>query len=183
MEKEIVITRKKYKSILYAVWMLLMAALLSLPIIEYLFDISWIGNGRDIPFFVILISVPFILVMLFCCYFFAKQTFIDSPILTVNQYGIHEQATAINVGVISWDDIVNISCFPMIDGTTYVISITLKEPEKYIHDPKLLKRVTAPGYAEKNGHISFSSIYFKKEFAEVMELINYYLEKHKQNEL
>ena len=179
MEKEIVITRKKSKSILYAVWMLLMAALLSLPIIEYFFDISWIGNDRDIPFFVIIISIPFILVMLFCCYVFVKQIFIDAPILTVNQYGIHAQMTAFNVGLISWDDIADITTFPMIDGTTYVISITLKEPEKYILDPKFLKRVTAPGYAQKNGHISLSSIYFKREFGEVMELINYYLEKHK----
>ena len=183
MDREIIIQRKKSKSIIYAVFLFIVAALFCLPVVEYFVDIPWIGNGKDIPLFVVILSVPFILLMLFCSYIFIKQIFNDSPVLTVNQYGIREEWTPYHLGLISWDDIADVMVIPMPDYIHHTVCIILKQPEKYITDQKLLKRVTAPGYAEKYGHVSLTSHYFRKEFPEVMELINYYLEKHKQNEL
>ena len=181
MDKEIIIQRKKSKSMISAAWLFLVAVLFLLPPLEYFVDIPWIGNGRDIPLFVVVLSIGLVAVFLFCSYIFLKQVFIDAPILTVNRQGIREEWTPYHLGLISWDDIAEVIVIPMPDYIHHTVCIILKQPEKYITDPKFLKRVTAPGYAEKYGHVSLTSHYFRKEFREVMELINYYLEMHKAN--
>lgn len=181
MDKEIVIKRKKSKSILSAFWMLLIAVLFLLPPLEYFFDISWIGNGKEIPLFVVILCILLFLVMLFCSWIFLKQIFNDAPVLTVNKYGIREEWSPNHLGLISWDDIDEVLVIPMPDYIHHTVCIILKQPERYFSNPKMLKRVTAPGYAEKYGHVSLTSHYFRKEFPEVMELINYYLEQHKVN--
>jgi hypothetical protein len=75
--------------------------------------------------------------------------------------------------MIKWEDIQNINIIPYMDKT-YFICIFLKTPEKYINNQKILNKLNKQSTTNKWGHISFSSLYFKKEFKEVIEIMQYY---------
>lgn len=177
MNKEIIIPRKKSKSINFTIGMFLGTVLLILPSIIYFTDISWITS--DIPLFFVIISILCAPVCAFCTVEYFKQIFNKKPVLIVNEIGIHEEMSYNSVGMIKWEDIKNINIIPFTDKT-YLICIFLKIPEKYIKSQKLLNKLNRQSATNKWGHISFSSLYFKKEFKEVIEIMQYYFTQYNE---
>ena len=176
MKKEIIIPRKKSKSIKYTIGMFLSTILLILPIVIYFADISWITS--DIPLFVVIMCSLFAPVLTFCTVRCFKQIFNEKPVLIVSEIGINEGMNDNSVGMIRWEDIQNINIIPYMDNT-YFICIFLKRPEKYILNQKLLNKLNRQSTRNnKWRHISFSSLYFKKEFNEVLEVIRYYFAQY-----
>lgn len=171
MNKEIIIHRKKSKSIKFTIGMFLVTVLLILPIIIYFTDIPWITS--DIPLFVVILSSLCVPVCAFCTIGYFKEIFDEKPVLIVNEIGINEGMSHNSVGMIKWEDIQNINIIPYMDKT-YFICIFLKTPEKYINNQKILNKLNKQSTTNKWGHISFSSLYFKKEFKEVIEIMQYY---------
>ena len=84
-------------------------------------------------------------------------------------------------GLIKWEDVDDVTIIPYMNNT-YFIGILLKRPEKYIKNEKLLNRLNKQNGTKKWGHIRLSSIYFKKEFKNVVELIKYYFDTKRNNE-
>lgn len=171
MNKEIIIHRKKSKSIKFTIGMFLVTVLLILPIIIYFTDIPWITS--DIPLFFVILSSLCVPVCAFCTIGYFKEIFDEKPVLIVNEIGINEGMSHNSVGMIKWEDIQNINIIPYMDKT-YFICIFLKTPEKYINNQKILNKLNKQSTTNKWGHISFSSLYFKKEFKEVIEIMQYY---------
>ncbi len=171
MNKEIIIHRKKSKSIKFTIGMFLVTVLLILPIIIYFTDIPWITS--DIPLFVVILSSLCVPVCAFCTIGYFKEIFDEKPVLIVNEIGINEGMSHNSVGMIKWEDIQNINIIPYMDKT-YFICIFLKTPEKYIENQKILNKLNKQSTTNKWGHIRFSSLYFKKEFKEVIEIMQYY---------
>ena len=179
MEKqEIVIPRKKSKSIIYATSMLLIAALFLFLLVAYFFDIPAITT--NIPLVAIIFVVLTLPIFIWCGVDYFKQIFNENPVLIVNENGIHEQMNKYSVGVIKWVDIEDIKIIPYIDNT-YWIGIVLKQPEKYITSQKLLDKLSRQKTTARWGHITFSSLYFKKEIKEVAKLMQYYFAKYNEN--
>lgn len=174
MGKEIIISRKKTKSLKIAFGLFLATILLLFPIIIYFVDISWVTT--EIPLVVVILSMFCAPLCFFCAIWYFKQIYNNKPVLIVNEIGIHEEMNSNSVGMIRWEDIENINIIPYM-GNTYFICILLKEPEKYILNQKLLNKLNKQKSTQKWGHIKFSSIYFKSEFKEIIELINYYFAK------
>lgn len=182
MENEIIIPRKKSKSIGNTILMLFSALLLCLPVVIYFELIPGIEVSSEdgMPLFVVILCITLIPILLFCAVYYFKQIFNNKPVLIVNQNGITEYMSARSVGFIKWEDIENINVFPYLDNTFY-ICIYLKRPEKYIKNEKLLRKLNNKKSTQKWGHIFFTSIYFKKEFSVVSETMKYYFEKNKEN--
>jgi hypothetical protein len=176
--REIIIPRKKSKSIGYTIFMFAIAALFLFLAVIYFFDVPGI-NADDMPLVavaLILLATP---IFIWCGIIYFKQIFNENPILTVNAGGITEQTNKIYTGLIRWEDIEEIKVIPYMDNT-YWIGIVLKRPEKYIENEKLLKRHNKQrdtiGWA---GHIAFTSLYYKKQIGEVSDTMQYYLAKSK----
>lgn len=93
--------------------------------------------------------------------------------LIVNENGIHEQMRYRSLGMIKWIDIDKISVQPYMDKT-YLIHIYLTNPDAYLIKKPILK------FKRFNyGHVIISSLYFKKDFQKVMEIINHHFEMNR----
>lgn len=177
MNREIIIPRKKSTSIKYTIFMFLATVLLILPIIDYFADISWITS--DIPLYVVIIFILFAPIFAFCTVHYFKQIFNKKPVLIVNEIGINEGMSYNSVGMIRWEDIQKINIIPYMDKI-YHICIMLKIPEKYIKNQKLLNKLNRRSKTNNWGHIMFSTLYFKKEFKEVIEIMRYYFAQYNE---
>lgn len=175
MNKEIIIHRKKSKSIKFTIGMFLATVVSIFPIIIHFTDIPRITS--DVPLFIIILSGLCAPVCAFCTIGYFKEIFNEKPVLIVNEIGINGEMSYNSVGMIKWEDIQNINIIPYM-GKTYFICIFLKTPEKYIENQKLLNKLNRQSTTNKWGHISFSSLYFNKEFKEVIEIMQYYFAQH-----
>ncbi len=178
MEREIIIERKKSKSIIISLFMFIIDLIILLPIITYFVDFDFITS--DIPLVIVILAIVELPLLIWTTVYYFKQIFNDKPVLVVNEKGIEEGMSTYSVGLIEWEDIENVKVIPYMNNT-YFIGIILKRPEKYITKEKLLNRLSKQKSTKKWGHVHLSSIYFKKEFKSVIELISYYYEMHKNN--
>ena len=178
MEKEIVIKRKKSKSIGFCLFMFITTLLMILPIVFYFGDFDF--ATFDIPSVVVILAFAILPVLIWATIYFFKQIFNDKPVLIVNEKGIEEGMSTYSTGLIEWEDIEDVTITPYMDNT-YFIGILLKSPEKYIKNEKLLNRLNKRNSTKKWGHVSISSMYFKKEFKDVVNLISYYRVQNKNN--
>lgn len=176
MNKEITIPRKKAKSIKFTIGMFLATVILILPIIIYFVDIPWLT--ADTPLFFVIMCILVAPICAFCTVGYFKQIYNKKPVLIVNEIGIQEGMSYNSVGMIRWEDIKKINIIPYM-GNTHFICIILKSPEKYIKNQKLLQRLNRRS-TNTWGHISFSSIYFKKEIKEVAEIMKYYFAQYNE---
>lgn len=182
MDKEIIIPRKKSVSIFYSVCMFLVTVMFILIVVAYFSEAPWFY--ADIPIFLVILFILCIPFFALTFWFFFKNIFNDTPLLTINALGIDENMSYHhNMGIIKWDDIEKISVYPGYTGRLgskgfYYIYITLKHPEDYIKDQKILNRLKKQKATQKYGHIVFTSLYFEKEFTSVCDLMQYYLENH-----
>lgn len=176
MEKEIIIPRKKSKSIGYAILMLLVTSMFAFLAVIKFANISWI-NADNVPLLLVILSLICAPICAYCFIHYLKEIFNNNPALIINQNGIHEQLSKFSVGMIKWDDIENINIVPYMDNT-YFICILLKNPAKYIENQKRLDKLSKRKSTQKWGHIYFSTLYFKKEFKSVIELIRYYMKEN-----
>ena len=178
MEKEIIIERKKSKSIRISLFMFIITLVMILPIVFYFGDFDFITS--DIPLVAVIVAIVILPFLIWTTIYYFKQLFNNKPVLVVNELGIEEGMSTYSTGLINWEDIEDVTIIPYMDNT-YFIGILLKRPEKYITNEKLLNRLNKQNSTKKWGHVRLSSIYFKKEFKDVVNLISYYWEQNKNN--
>ena len=179
MDKRIVIPRKKSKSIECTIWMFLATLLAIFPSVGYFTEIP--GTTLDVPLLYVVLGLACAPLCAFCFVLYLMQIFNREPVLTIDENGIHEQMNIRSVGRIRWEDIEDINIVPYKDHT-YFICLFLKNPEKYIKNPKALPRMERKASTQTWGHVKFSSLYFKKEFPDVVETIDYYLKKNSESD-
>lgn len=169
MEQSIIINRKKSVSIKAA--LLLFFALSLFGFYLYLYYVRPVWLTSEIPFFLVVIAYLIMPILLFAFIYYFKSIFNHKPVLIVNENGIHEQMRYRSLGMIIWTDINKILVQPYMDKT-YLIHIYLINPEVYLKKKSMFK------FKRFNyGHVIVSTLYFKKDFEKVMEIINYHFEK------
>lgn len=173
---QILIPRKKSKSIKFALTLLLSSLLILVVILLHFIELDFVKVTKKLPLFVIIMFIIIEPFLLFSFGFYFKQIFNNKPVLIVNDIGIDVQMSFNPVGLIKWNDINNVLSIPYLDNT-YYICIFLSNPHKYIKNKKTLNSKNT----DKWGHIRFTSLYFKKEYKDVMDLISYYLQKSKED--
>ena len=169
MKKEINISRKKSKSVKAALLMLFVLMIIIFVNVCYFFDVPGI-KFEHLPVAMIVLSLLLMPVIVFCLVHYFKETLNDEPVLIINEQGIYERISKHPVGLIKWEDIKSINVFSYI-GETYWISIILKQPEIYITNVKLLKKLQEQKSVTKWGHIGIPFQNFDKEIKDVVEII------------
>ena len=111
-----------------------------------------------------------------------KNLFDKTPILVINDDGLHERMRIRKIGLIKWEDIEKIKIKKDVLDNDF-ICIYFKEPEKYINNEKELKRIRLKGSNCNYGHVFFTSLYFKKQLKDVIESIQYYFVKYNDKTL
>ena len=178
MEKEIIIPRKRSKSIKFTIMMFFATIITTLPIILYFADLSFITS--EVPLYVAVIGIVCAPICGLCTIAYFKEIFNEKPVLIINECGLQEEINYNSVGLIKWEDIKAINIIPYADNT-YFICILLKDPAKYIKNTKLLNKLNKQKSTIKWGHIRFSSLYFKKEFNNIIEIMKYYYSKYNED--
>ena len=85
-----------------------------------------------------------------------------SPYLVIREEGLIQNMTKYQSGLIRWEDIEAVKMRAVIGKGSYMISILLKNPEKYIKDEKLLARLRARREKDPDeGEITIVTIPFK----------------------
>jgi hypothetical protein len=178
VNREMIIPRKKSISIRNAVLLLVLAAVFLFFFgYAYFFDVPWMTSKP--PLVAVVLTLLITPVLFFCGIGYVKQIFNENPILIINERGIHEQMSRNSVGLIKWEDIEKVNVIPYMDNTHWVC-IILKRPEKYITDQKRLSKLSRQKGTAQWGHVTFSSLYFKKKINEVAAVIQYYLGQYRE---
>ncbi len=168
MEKSIIIHREKSVSIKATLLLLFSISLFGFFLYLYYCKPAWLTS--EIPFFLVVIAYIIMPILLFAFIFYFRSIFNHEPVLIVNENGIHEQVRYRSVGMIKWIDIERISVQPYMDKT-YLIHIYLINPDNY-----LIKKSRFSFKKLNYGHVIISSLYFKKDFLKVIDIINYHFE-------
>lgn len=167
MEQSITIPRKKSVSIISSFWMLFSIAIFVLfLLIHYA---KPLGAEVNVPIFLVILSWIAIPLLVYVFTYYVRNIFNDKPILIVNEHGIHDQSRSHSLGMISWRDIEDIKIQPYMDKH-FFIYIFLINPDDYIQKKPLFR-------SKKQGHVVITSIYFKKDFQKVIDIIYYHFEK------
>ena len=103
MEKEIIIERKKSKSIRISLFMFIITLIMILPIVFYFGDFDFITS--DIPLVAVIIAIVILPVLIWTTIYYFKQIFNNKPVLIVNENGIEEGMSTYCTGLIKWEDI------------------------------------------------------------------------------
>ena len=82
-------------------------------------------------------------VLLFVTVVAIKEVNNTQPYMVIREDGLIQNMTKYQSGLIRWDDIEAVKLRAVIGDGIYMISILLKNPEKYIKDKKLLLRLKA----------------------------------------
>lgn len=159
MEKEIIIERKKSKSIRISLFIFIITLIMILPIVFYFGDFDFITS--DIPLVAIIIAIIVLPVLIWTTIYYFKQIFNNKPVLIVNENGIEEGISTYSTGLIKWEDIEDVTIIPYMNNT-YFIGILLKRPEKYIKNEKLLNRLNKQK-STKNGDTCVYHLYISKK--------------------
>lgn len=168
MEKSIIINRKKSVSI--KATLLLFFAMSLFGFYLYLYYVKPVWLTSEIPFFLVVLAYLIMPILLFAFIYYFRSIFNHKPVLIINENGIHEQMRYRSLGMIKWTDIDKISVQPYMDKT-YLIHIYLINPDVYLKKKPIFK------FKRFNyGHVIISTLYFKKDFQKVMEIINYHFE-------
>jgi len=170
MEKSIIIHREKSVSI--KATLLLLFAISLFGFFLYLYYLKPVWLTSEIPLVLVVIAYIIMPILLFTFIFYFRSIFNHEPVLIVNENGIHEQVRYRSLGMIKWIDIERISVQPYMDKT-YLIHIYLINPDNY-----LIKKSRFSLKRLNYGHVIISSLYFKKDFLNVIDIINYHFEKN-----
>lgn len=119
-------------------------------------------------------------------YFFTKKLMDKKPGLVLSDQGIVDNTSAFNFGLIPWVDIAAIyerSIQTGIASKQYFLTIAVKDPEKYIdRETNFLKRKLLIANSKSYGspiHISTNGLKTTPKY--LLQLVNEYFEKYKQN--
>ena len=168
MEQSIIINRKKSVSIKTALLLFFTIALFGFYLYLYYAEPAWLTSR--IPFFLVVLAYLIMPILVFAFIYYFMSIFNHKPVLIVNKKGIHEQMRYRSLGMINWSDIENISVQPYLDKT-YLIHIYLINPGAYIKKEPIFKFKRL-----KYGHVVISTLYFKKDYQKVIDIINYHFE-------
>ena len=114
---QILIPRKKSKSIKFALTLLLSSLLILVVILLHFIELDFVKVTKKLPLFVIIMFIIIEPFLLFSFGFYFKQIFNNKPVLIVNDIGIDVQMSFNPVGLIKWNDINNVLSIPYLDNT------------------------------------------------------------------
>jgi hypothetical protein len=111
-----------------------------------------------------------------------KDIWNKNPYLIIREDGLIQNIAKYQSGLIRWEDIEDIKISPIVDGTC-AIRIFLKNPEKYISNPKMLERLKKrraknPGENE----ITILTNEFKDETIQVLEHIQKFYKAQRERD-
>jgi hypothetical protein len=167
MEQSIIIPRKKSVSIYSSFWMLFSIAIFVLFLFMHYAKPVWFTS--KVPLILVILSWIAIPILVYVFLYYFKNIFNNKPILIVNENGINDQSRSHSIGMIQWRDIEDIKIQPYMDKH-FFIHIFLINPDDYIQKKPLFR-------SKKQGHVVIPSIYFKKDFQKVIDIIYYHFEK------
>ena len=176
MDREITIYRNKFKIFGMFFFLLLITALF---VFIAVYDVRKIGMFDDNTATFIMMKIMCIVfspVMIFTTFHYLKELFQNAPFLVINARGFLEASGKHSVGVISWADIKMITAVRQ--GNNAYISVHLKNPRKYIEDEKRLARIKKMWRYEGFVEINVPTLYFNKQLKQVLEVIEYYVDKY-----
>ena len=123
------------------------------------------------------IGVVTIVVFGMCGLFGFKKLFDKRPGLILNSAGIVDNASAISAGLIPWSEVLSTEIFTIRRQRLLIIQI--RGPEQYIESAGPLKRVLYNANRKMYGSpIVISSNTLQIDFAELLRLVNQYLQKY-----
>lgn len=174
--KEYVVARTLKRRIVNVLWLVfgtLVMGVFFLPKewfrkTSFLFDLGRIGAIIIFPIMVLGTIIAI------------KDIWNKNPYLIIREDGLIQNMAKYQSGLIRWEDIEDIKISPIVDGTC-AIRIFLKNPEKYISNPKMLdrlkkRRAKNPGENE----ITILTNEFKDETRQVVEHIERFYNARKE---
>ena len=183
MNKEIEIKRSFKITIKYVIVMFIVLLIISWPLVWSIIDFeSFKFEFEGKVILLLLCSIFAMPVIILVLVIYLKNLFDKTPILVINDDGLHERMRIRKIGLIKWEDIEKIKIKKDVLDNDF-ICIYFKEPEKYINNEKELKRIRLKGSNCNYGHVFFTSLYFKKQLKDVIESIQYYFAKYNDKTL
>ena len=183
MNKEIEIKRSIKVTLKNVIIMLITLLIISWPLVWSIIDFESFKFEFERKAILLLLCSIFVMpIIIFAMIFYVRNLFDKTPILVINDEGIHERLRISKLGLIKWIDIEKIKVKKDVFDNDF-ICIYFKEPEKYINNEKELKRIRLKGLDCNNGHVYFTSIYFKDKVNDVIESIQYYFSKYNDKTL
>ena len=108
---------------------------------------EWLGFVDDMPTLLGIfynigrVLAPIIFpIMIWISILAIKDIWNNEPYLIIREDGLIQNMAKYQSGLIRWEDIENIKIIPILEETC-IIRIFLRNPEKYISDPRMLERL------------------------------------------
>lgn len=125
----------------------------------FLFDLGRVGAIIILPIMALVTIIAI------------KDIWNEKPYLIIREDGLIQNLAKYQSGLIRWEDIENIKVSPIVNGVC-AIRIFLKNPEKYISNPKMLERLKNCRAKNPNeSEITILTNQFKDETIQVLEHI------------
>ena len=182
MKMEIINERRRRDAIQPAIGFSLALAML---VVCGIFDVRKFGveisERTETTFFWIVrvLCILLIPIVLFLSIAFIKQLFKTKLLFRVSEEGIYAELSNKLIYNIKYDDIEKIS-YKVYPQGQYLIFIHLKEPHKYLDAKQIERAKQAKMKIPEAGDVAIPSTITKENRVIVMDLINFYIEKCKE---
>lgn len=130
--------------------------------------IYWIVKG------ICILCIP---LMIYLLSKFIKQLLHGELLLKISEDGIYLNFYEEAVPTIKYEDIERISYKEYPENEQYIIFLFLTDPNKYLTQKQLERNARAKSKIPESGDVCIPSIFIKEKKEEVIELINYYIDR------
>lgn len=106
-----------------------------------------------------------------CLILIVRKLFDNGVGLTIDQNGITDNSSSIHLGLIEWDDILEIETIQI--ASTKMLKLKTDKPEKYIERAKntFIKRAMAANHKLYGSPLNISSVSLKVKFDELEKIV------------
>ena len=133
--------------------------------------------GATIYWIVKAICILCIPIMVYLLSKFTKQLLHGELLLKISEDGIHLCIYQEAIPTIKYEDIERISYKEYPGNEQYIIFLFLTDPNKYLTPKQLERNAHAKSKIPESGDVCIPSIFIKEKKEEVIELINYYIDR------
>ncbi|MFY7670789.1 STM3941 family protein [Tenacibaculum sp. MEBiC06402] len=114
-----------------------------------------------------------------CVIFISRKLFKTKIGLIIDENGITDNTNATNVGLINWEDIIQIRTLEI--ASTKIMMLDTNKPEKYIDRAKngITKRILKANYNMYGSPISITSNSLNVKYDELEKIVHQAFEKHR----
>lgn len=168
-DDKIILTQSPLGNFIYILLCLIFTIIL---LVIFIFD-------KNLPLYEMFIFMSCLLLSGFGTIFLIFRTIVNKNLIVVDKKGITDNSSAIALGFISWDDIVDIQLKTLTfeESTQKFISITLADEEKYINKVSALKKPmlianVKLGYGIANISLNSSGVSIEEFYEKLIEYKN-----------